>query len=329
MVYDTLITMNLSYESLAGGLYGLLIGDALGVPYEFHAPDQLPAWDAIEMEPPAGFARAHGRTPIGTWSDDGAQALALLDSLLTCGELDLDDFGRRIVDWYENAAYTPDSRVFDCGIQTGDAIRELLRGTPAHAAGRADEMANGNGSLMRVLPLALWHTGSDEDLIRDAHLQSSVTHGHPRSHVCCALYCLWARYLLTSDEAKAEPTWARAVATLRDYYAENGPYRLELELSIRPMEKTPGTGGGYVVDCLRSAHQVQAAGDYEGVVKAAIALGRDTDTTACVAGGIAGVRFGLAGIPARWIEVLQGKALVENLLARLLASHEPAAIERP
>lgn len=313
-------------DRLAGGLYGLLIGDALGVPYEFHRPEAIPPLDQIEMEPPAGFRRAHGRTPMGTWSDDGAQALALLDSLLTCGTLDLDDFGRRIVAWYNQAAYTPDQRVFDCGIQTGDAIRELLRGTPAHAAGRTDELANGNGSLMRVLPLALWHTGSDDDLIRDAHLQSSVTHGHPRSHVCCALYCLWARYFLTETKAP----WAEAVAKLRDYYT--GSYLDELELHVRPDDPTGfpgGTGGGYVVDCLRSARQVQSESSYEAIVKAAVALGNDTDTTACVAGGIAGVRFGLSGIPSRWLDALQGKELVEDLLARLLASRKPFAIVKP
>ena len=313
------------HDRVAGGLYGLLIGDALGVPYEFHRPSEIPPVEEIEMEPPVAFRRAHGRTPIGTWSDDGAQALALLDSLLTCGELDLDDFGKRIVAWYDEAAYTPDRRVFDCGIQTGDAIRNLMQGTPAYAAGRTDEMANGNGSLMRVLPLALWHTGHDDELIRDAHLQSSVTHGHPRSHVCCALYCLWARYLLTNTQ---DP-WADAVAKLRSYYSENGPYRLELEFHIRPMEINPGTGGGYVVDCLRSARQVQREASYEAVVKAAVALGNDTDTTACVAGGIAGLRFGLSGIPLRWLSVLQGKELVEKLLTRLLASIEPTAIEKP
>jgi ADP-ribosyl-[dinitrogen reductase] hydrolase len=319
--------MKHSCEPLAGGLYGLLIGDALGVPYEFHRPESLPPLAVLEMEPPAGFARAHGRTPTGTWSDDGAQALALLDSLLTCGELDLDDFGRRLVAWYNDAAYTPDNRVFDCGIQTGDAIRELLRGTPAYAAGRTDERANGNGSLMRVLPLALWHQGSDDDLIRDAHLQSSVTHGHPRAHVCCALYCLWGRYLL----AQTPDPWAEATATLRGYYTENGPYRLELELHIQPdtpAREAGGTGGGYVVDCLRSARQVQSELSYEAIVKAAVALGNDTDTTACVAGGIAGLRFGLSQIPTRWRDALHGKELVENLLTRLLAHHGLPAIEQ-
>ena len=82
------------------------------------------------------------------------------------------------------------------------------------------------------------------------------------------------------------------------------------------------------MDCLRSARQVLSESSYEAVVKAAVTLGNDTDTTACVAGGIAGVRFGLSGIPTRWLDALQGRALVEDLLVRLLASREPEAIEK-
>ena len=74
------------------GLIGLLVGDALGVPYEFHRPDGLPPRDRIEMDPPPGFRRAHAGVPPGTWSDDGAQALVLLDSLLANDGLDLAHF---------------------------------------------------------------------------------------------------------------------------------------------------------------------------------------------------------------------------------------------
>ncbi len=87
---------------------------------------------------------------------------------------------------------------------------------------------------------------------------------------------------------------------------------------MRPDEDAVGTGSGYIVDALRSARMVQAAGGYEDVVRAAIRLGNDTDTTACIAGGIAGVRDGLQGIPARWREALRGRALFEPLLARLM-----------
>lgn len=65
-------------DKILGGLYGLLIGDAVGVPYEFHAPERLPPFEQIDMVPPAGFVRSHQGIAAGTWSDDGAQALCLL-----------------------------------------------------------------------------------------------------------------------------------------------------------------------------------------------------------------------------------------------------------
>ena len=301
-------------DRLRGGLIGLLVGDALGVPYEFHQSIDIPPRAEIEFNPPNGFHRSHNTVPPGTWSDDGAQALALLASLNHCGKLDVDDFGRRLVNWYESGYMAVDFEVFDVGIQTSQAIRRLLSGVPAAQAGRTDEQANGNGSLMRVLPLALWHKGTDEELARDAQRQSTVTHGHLRSQVCCALYCLWARrYLEDSSSA-----WAEAVATLSAIYAEDSDERKELEWSIRPDDVSEGQGSGYVVDCLRSAKWALDAGSYEQVVKAAVSLGRDTDTTACVAGGIAGLRDGVEAIPERWLAKLRGKELYEPELEKLI-----------
>lgn len=305
-------------ERLAGGLYGLLIGDALGVPYEFHPPQQLPPLAQLEMTPPPDFARAHASVPPGTWSDDGAQALALLASLLEHGSLNLADFAARLVAWYQNGYLAVDNRVFDVGIQTSTAIRRLQGGTPAPMAGPSEERANGNGSLMRVLPLSLWHRGPDEALVYDAQQQSLVTHGHLRSQVCCALYCLWARRVL---QEAAEP-WAAAVAALRAIYAPSSPESAELEGVIRPDDPPIGQGSGYVVDSLHSARWAVEAGSYEQVVKAAISLGHDTDTTACIAGGIAGLRDGLAALSERWYTALRGQELVEPLLEGLLRWHE-------
>jgi ADP-ribosyl-[dinitrogen reductase] hydrolase len=301
-------------ERIEGGLLGLLVGDALGVPYEFHAPWALPPAGQIEFAPPAGFQRSHGRVPPGTWSDDGAQALALLASLLECDRLDLDDFGRRLLAWYREGYLAVDAVVFDVGIQTRRALEALANGTAAASAGPAGEWDNGNGSLMRVLPLALWHRGSDEELVVDARRQSRVTHGHLRSQLCCALYCLWARRLL---EAAADP-WGAAVHSLRRICVEQSVERRELEEEIRPDELPRGEGTGYVVDCLDSARLALAAGGYEDVVRAAVALGNDTDTTACVAGGIAGLRDGVQAIPERWRQALRGRELVTPLLEAML-----------
>lgn len=302
-------------ERIAGGLYGLLIGDALGVPYEFHPPQQIPPREQIEFEPPAGFRRAHPSVPPGTWSDDGAHALCLLASLQYRGMLDPEDLGRRLWNWLDLGYMAVESEVFDVGIQTRSALHTFRAGTPALLSGPKGERENGNGSLMRVLPLALWHTGTDQALVYEAMRQSLVTHGHLRSQICCAVYCLWARRTLQG----ASDPWGEALATFRKLYPEGMEARSELELQIRPERPEPGTGSGYVVDCLLSARDcVRSEATYEGVVKAAVALGRDTDTTAAVAGGIAGIRDGVKAIPERWRTALRGQELVEPMLTALI-----------
>lgn len=304
-------------ERIAGGIWGMLVGDALGVPYEFHPPEQLPPFAELDMVPPVGFRRAHASVPPGTWSDDGAQALALLDSLLRCGRLDLDDYGRRLLAWHDDGAWAVGGVVFDVGIQTGEALQQLRACVPARTAGPAHERANGNGALMRVLPLALWHTGSDTELIRDACEQSLVTHGHLRSQLCCALYCLWARGVLRDD---ARP-WETAVTAVRAAFQHDSTATAELEWHIRPDDDSAGTGSGYVVDSLRSARHAVQAGAYDVAVKTAVALGHDTDTTACIAGGIAGLRDGVQAIPPRWLSALREQERVAPLIDRLIDRH--------
>ena len=311
--------MFFSSQQLRGGVWGLLVGDALGVPYEFHAPATIPPLAQIEFEPPAGFRRTYAQVPIGTWSDDGAGALALLDSLLDCGHLDLNDLALRLLAWKDHGQYAVGGQVFDIGVTTAAALRNFARGAAAAQSGPRDQNSNGNGSLMRVLPLALWHRGDEAELVRDAMAQSLVTHGHLRSQLCCALYCLWAR-LLAAGETHA---WTGAAETLRAVLrrpqsAVEGDWESELEFHIRPDDAPAGTGSGYVVDALRSARLVMENAGYEGVVKAAVALGNDTDTTACIAGGVAGVRAGEAEIPARWREAMRGQEIVTPLLERLV-----------
>ena len=301
-----------------GGLLGLLVGDALGVPYEFHPPEQLPPLDRIEMTPPPDFHHAHEGTPPGTWSDDGAQALVLLASLLDKGTLDLDDLARALVAWWREGYMAVDGRVFDVGIQTSEALAALRRGTPPTEAGPSHEWANGNGSLMRVLPLALWHQGSHGELIEAARRQSVVTHGHLRAQLCCALASLWGRRLL---EETPDP-WSAAVRSLRTHVPSGSAAREELERHVL-VEIAP-TGSGYVVDTLHSARWALERGtDYEQVVRLAISLGHDTDTTACVAGGLAGIQYGDSGIPRRWLDGLRGQTIYEPLVTRLVGHGGP------
>lgn len=306
----------IEYSSkIEGAIWGLLVGDALGVPYEFHGPHSIPPTNQIEYKPPVGFDRAHHGVAPGTWSDDGAQALCLLASLLDCGQLDVDDLGKRLRMWYSSGYMAVDGNVFDVGIATAGAIRAMTEGVSPLEAGPDDEYSNGNGALMRVLPLALWHKGTDTELVSDAHMQSRPTHGHLRSQVCCALYCLWARRILNGS---SDP-WNQATETLREIYASHEAATAELKWNIRPDDHHPGKGSGYVVDCLRSAHWcIDEYSTYAEVVRGAIKLGNDTDTTACVAGGIAGLREGAAAIPSRWMQNLRGREVVYPLIEKLM-----------
>ncbi|MCL2466126.1 MAG: ADP-ribosylglycohydrolase family protein [Micrococcales bacterium] len=291
------------------GLWGLLVGDALGVPYEFHPPELVPAYEDIELEPPHGFDRSHASAAPGTWSDDGAQALCLLDSLLHTGALDLDDFGARMTAWYDDGLWAVDNQVFDVGVQTADALRDLKERRDPRTSGLVHPNGQGNGALMRVLPLALWHAGDDAGLVRDAGLQALVTHGHVMNQMACAFYCLWARRLLDGHDVLAG--WADALAWLRTH--ESDPDRLGAVERLALDE--PPDGGGYVVASFRAARWLLTrCSSYEETVKRAIMLGNDTDTTAAIAGGLAGIVFG--GIPDRWLGALRGRDQVEALLAQ-------------
>ncbi len=303
-------------SQIRGALYGLLIGDALGVPYEFHDPSDLPPLEQIEMEPPIGFARAHFGTLPGTWSDDGAQALCLLESLLECGKFDAEDFGKRLVAWHQHGHWAVAGRVFDVGMQTGRSIQNLQRGVPALEAGSSEEYSQGNGSLMRVLPLVLWHKGPDEELVRDAMNQSRVTHGHPVCQVVCALYCLWARLIMNGQ---SEWPFRLAYENLKKIYAQQPEFLETLQTVIHSDMHLRREGSGYVLDSLYSSEWALRQDRYELVVKKAISLGDDTDTTACIAGGLAGLRDGLEAIPERWLEALRERGSVEALLSLLLA----------
>lgn len=174
-------------ERLAGGVWGHLVGDALGVPYEFQSARDI--GDVVW-----GHQGTH-RQPPGTWSDDGALTLTTLDSLLSVG-FDPTDQGQRFLRWSSGGDYAPGSP-FDIGTTTSLALERLNRGVSAEEAGGRSVDDNGNGSLMRILPIVLVNPHAPaEELVKMAMRSSAITHGHARPRVACAVYCLLAQRLL-------------------------------------------------------------------------------------------------------------------------------------
>lgn len=303
------------WTRVRGGLYGLLIGDAMGVPYEFSPPSIIPELHLIEMCPPTGFARAHSSVPIGTWSDDGAQALVLLESLIKRVPLDLQHFTDGLLDWYKTGFMTPDGRVFDVGNQTRHALENYSRTANPFTCSPSEDWNNGNGALMRALPCALVETLTPEDVIVRARQQSVPTHIHLRSQLACALYALMAWQLVQGNDPVQSLDYAQD--TLDEFVHPTERAELNILLDGR---MDPSSGSGYVVDSLWSAiRSVLATSDYESCIRTAISFGNDTDTTACIAGGLAGIFYGERGSPDRWKRALRGKEMVEDILQRLAA----------
>ncbi len=302
-------------DKIKGSIFGLIIGDALGVPYEFNHKDNIPNWNEIEYNPPEYFKRTYLNIKPGTWSDDSAQALCLLDSLIYCNGFNLKDFSDRLLKWLNEGLWAIDNYVFDCGVQTLSSLRAYEKGMNEKECGFMRPDGKGNGALMRVLPLAIFNSKDKDKLIEDSHKQCLITHGHICNQVCCALYSLWVSFIFDGEEVKK--AYEFAVSYLNGYYIKNSLKNYSNELSVIILDGN-FSGSGYVVDSIRSVkYLLFNYNDYESVVKGAIKLGNDTDTTAAIAGGIAGAYYGFNNIPKRFIDGLRGKELIYSLLNKL------------
>ncbi|WP_041258447.1 ADP-ribosylglycohydrolase family protein [Fibrella aestuarina] len=318
--------MNTGAQKITAALLGLAVGDALGVPVEFQRRAALAAEPVTTLQ---GYG-THNQPP-GTWSDDSSLAFCLAESL--CQGFDLDDLARRFVNWNEHGYWTPHGTVFDIGIATSKAIGRLATGITPTQAGGANEGDNGNGSLMRILPLAFVLQGLPihERYQRVADV-SSLTHRHSRSIFACFIYCEYALELLKGTE-KHEAL--RTVQERVHAFADNVPGLTENELAHfdRVLERGAGNGeilrltdyteaaiasSGYAIHTLEASLWCFLTSDtYVEAVLKAVNLGSDTDTTGCVTGGLAGLYYGLESIPAEWLDVLARRADIENLAQRL------------
>lgn len=273
-------------NKMTDAILGLAIGDALGVPYEFKQRGSFTCTDMV----------GHGThdQPAGTWSDDTSMTLATLDSLKNNnGKVVTDDIRRNFNDWLRHGDYTANGEVFDAGITTCTALRN---GKPA-----VGEWDNGNGSLMRILPLAFVDCTDDE--IRAV---SAITHGHWISEEACVIYVHVAKRLLAGENISS------IIPTL------NYEKPFDQLSHINKLDISQIKSSGYVVDTLEAAlWAVSHEGDWEksfrNDILAAVNLGKDTDTVGAVAGGLAGIIYGLGDV-RDWVDQLRNKEEIMDCL---------------
>ncbi|MEW7278859.1 ADP-ribosylglycohydrolase family protein [Aquimarina sp. 2201CG1-2-11] len=292
-------------DQIKGGIFGLVVGDALGVPYEFldrNQMDKKPARDMI------GYG-THNQ-PEGTWSDDSSLTFCLMDSL--CNGYNLNDIASKFADWFYNNLWTPRGYVFDIGITTKDAIYQFKRGMTPDLCGGLDEYSNGNGSLMRILPLVYYLKDEMDINIRYDVIKrvSSITHGHLRSVFSCFIYVEYVLQLLKGkDKSDAYLTIKKPILDFTVQHKFN-PKEIQLfgrilEEDIAKQDRFNIKGTGYVLRSLEASFWCLLNSDsYSETVLKAINLGEDTDTTAAISGGLAGLYFGYQDIPENWKQQL-------------------------
>lgn len=301
------------------GLMGLCIGDALGVPVEFTSRAERIASPVTSM-----LDYGTWDVPPGTWSDDSSLTFCLAECL--CNGFSLDAIANSFSRWYHEAYWTARGEVFDIGNTTFLAIANWKQGIPPLQAGGKTENSNGNGSLMRILPMAYCHKSlTFAELISRVHQVSCITHAHMRSQIACGIYISIAVCLLQGVDPQA--AYLQGLENIRQIYSTS-EYALEMphfsrvfsgEIDNLPLEEIRSSG--YVIDTLEaSLWCLLNSSDYAEAVLKAVNLGGDTDTTAAVTGGLAGIYYGVENIPSEWVEQIARKEDIINLAERLLRS---------
>lgn len=218
-------------------------------------------------------------------------------------------------------AYGPTATgdVFDVGLATTDALMRIEQGTPAEQAGGGDEYSNGNGSLMRILPAGLRFKSKPLQSFAD-HLEkvSAITHGHARSKMACVFHGLMVRQLLLGWRLQSALDSARAEFTsCYQQSSEFSTFRHILEDDLGSVPEAEIVSTGYVLHTLyASLWCLLTTRTFEECVLKAVNLGGDTDTMGCVAGGLAGVNYGLGAIPEKWLRAMARYDEVDALFSR-------------
>lgn len=303
-------------------IYGLAVGDALGVPVEFSSRE------ARRLDP-VGEMRGYGSydVPAGSWSDDTSMTLCLLESINRNRCIDYDDIMKNFVRWMDKAEFTPTGVTFDIGRTCMQAIMKYVHGTEPLHCGGASEFDNGNGSLMRISPMVIYlhhrcGDSLDSEGIALIHNVSSLTHGHARSQVACTLYVAIALKLVSG--CSFTDALYDGVSEICKLYREMPVHRTELEKtyfrlhgkrSLLSLPEEEIKSSGYVVDTLEAVLWcVGNTSNYRDCVLKAVNLGEDTDTVGAIAGSLAGLLYGMEDIPEDWLNTLQNKTCIESIV---------------
>jgi ADP-ribosylglycohydrolase len=302
-------------------LFGVAIGDALGVPVEFLSREEIARNPVTDMR---GYG-THSQPP-STWSDDSSLTFCLAESLLN--GYNLKAIAGNFLMWLHYAHWTAHDEVFDVGITTQRALKNIADGAEPEMAGLADVGSNGNGSLMRILPLLLEiHDKPVEERFLKMREVSSITHRHFRSVIACFLYLEFAREILLKNEkfTAFKNTQESVIEFLKTQNIDKKEivhFDRILKSDIHELPEDEIKSSGYVIHTLEASLWCFLNTDsFKTAVLKAVNLGEDTDTTGAVTGGLAGLYYGVEEALDDPDWRIDRSAKIENLAAKLNAKY--------
>lgn len=299
-------------------LYGLAVADALGVPVEFASRARLRLKPVVEMIGGGVWGQ-----PEGTWSDDTSMTIATMESIARLKTIELEDIMNNFVEWVEHDEFTAGNHTFDVGNTTATAIENYLDGVPIDQCGLTSPQSNGNGSLMRILPIALYFYSIEganfsDEAIETIHDVSALTHAHAQSRIGCGIYCLIAARLL--DGKPIDQAIRDGLSRAEEYYRPRfdgvlkAHYARLFDPKFGSLDENEIESSGYVVETLEAAIWCALnTTNYRELALKAINLGGDTDTVGAIAGGLGGLAYGIDQIPSEWIDALKNKTLLDEI----------------
>ena len=288
-------------NNFKNSLIGFVLGDVLGVPVEFEERDILRSSPVIGLRE---FGTHY--QPIGSFSDDTSLTLCTIESIVN--NYDMVQTMDLFMKWHEEDYMTSHGITFDSGVATSEAIKNYLDGLPIDKWGLDGFHKNGNGSLMRMLPIAFLNLNLDYiSRYRNVYECSSLTHKHNISIMCCFYYTELIKLFLEGNNL------AEAYKILQNSFEYNlTKYGFDtshinvldriLNDNIGELKESDIESSGYVVHTLEaSLWSLINSNNYIEATLKAVNLGNDTDTNGAVTGSMAGLIFGLDNVPKDWI----------------------------
>ncbi len=320
------------------GIFGAIVGDALGLAVQFEPREYRDRDPVTDM-------RGHGvfDKPAGSWTDDSSLILATIDGLSKCLEnkkeensslneiIDYEIIMKNFSKWLNEGEFTPYGYAYDIGGATMDGIQRYDNGTEPILSGGIGERDNGNGSLMRILPIAFFiyclsqnHSFEEKDKMEAVHNLSSLTHRHKRTQIACGIYVNIALEFLENHDStlSLEELIANGINKSKEYYYNDASFENQLHhfdrvfsLNIQNLPRDEIKSGGYCISSLEASIWCLLNNEnYRDTILEAVNLGYDTDTTACIVGGLAGIYYGYEDIPDDWINQLAKLDYIEELV---------------